>query len=137
MVRRSPPNGGHGHWFYDLRADGYSLDDKRTELLPGPKLGACPAEPLTVDDHAKNNLPDTLARWQKRSGSEFERGRTEQSFCIPKADIAANGYDLSINGYKELVHDDIEHREPREILKELAALEDEIRQGIIDLESML
>jgi len=124
-------------WFYDLRADGRSLDDKRTELLPTAKLGVCPAEPLTADEHAKNNLPDALAHWQVRNGADLEQARTAQSFCVPKAEIAANGYDLSINRYKELVHDDVEHRHPREILKELAALEEEIRQGILDLKAML
>jgi len=131
-------SGGTDHvWFYDLQADGRSLDDKRTELLPAEKLGATPLEPLTDEEHAKNNLPDALARWAERDGSECERARTEQSFCIPKADIVANGYDLSINRYKEVVHDEVEHRDPRQILKELVALEDEIRQGISDLEAML
>ncbi len=131
-------SGGTEHvWFYDLQADGRSLDDKRTELLPAVKLGATPTDALTDEEHAKNNLPDALARWQERTGTELERARTEQSFCVPKADIAATGYDLSINRYKELVHDDVEHRDPREILKGLVALEDDIRKGIADLESML
>jgi type I restriction enzyme M protein len=131
-------SGGTEHvWFYDLQADGFSLDDKRTELLPATKLGACPAEQLTPEEHAKNNLPDALARWQQREGAERDWARTEQSFCVPKADIAANDYDLSINRYKELIHDDIEHRDPCEILKELHALEDEIRQGLTELEQML
>src|SRR6185312_2075890 len=50
-------------WFYDVDADGWSLDDKRTPLLPEEKLGPAPATALTDDDHAKNNLPDLLARW--------------------------------------------------------------------------
>jgi len=124
-------------WFYDLQADGRSLDDKRTELLPAAKLGATPTELLTDDEHSKNNLPDTLARWSERNGAELERARTEQSFCVPKADIVANGYDLSINRYKDLVHEDVEHRDPREILKELAGIEDDIRAGLAELESML
>jgi type I restriction enzyme M protein len=124
-------------WFYDLTADGYSLDDKRTALLPAEKLGVTHAEALTEDEHAKNNLPDALARWAERTGSERERARTEQSFCVPKADIVAAGYDLSINRYKELVHEEVDHRDPREIIKDLAALEDEIRQGLADLEAML
>jgi type I restriction enzyme M protein len=131
-------SGGTDHvWFYDLQADGRSLDDKRTELLPAAKLGASPDEPLADDEHAKNNLPDALARWWARDGAELDRARTAQSFCVPKADIVANGYDLSINRYKEIVHDEVEHRDPREILKELARLEDEIRQGLADLEAML
>jgi len=131
-------SGGTDHvWFYDLQADGRSLDDKRTELLPVAKLGATPAEPLTDDEHTKNNLPDALARWCERTGVELARARTDQSFCVPKADIVANDYDLSINRYQELADDDVVHRDPREILKELAVLEDEIRLGIVDLESML
>ncbi len=131
-------SGGTDHvWFYDLQADGRSLDDRRTELLPAAKLGATPTEALTDDEHAKNNLPDTLARWHERTGTELDRARTDQSFCVPKADIVANGYDLSINRYKELVHDDTEHRDPREILKELAAIEDEIRAGLAELEGKL
>ena len=131
-------SGGTGHvWFYDLQADGRSLDDKRTELLPADKLGTTPAEPLTDDEHAKNNLPDALARWQQRDGVERDRARTDQSFCVPKADIVANGYDLSLNRYKEVVHEEIEHRDPRAILKDLAELEDEIRAGLAELEAML
>ncbi len=124
-------------WFYDLTADGFSLDDKRTPLLPVEKLGAVPAERLSDDEHAKNNLPDVLAHWAERAGVERDRARTDQSFCVPKTDIAAADYDLSINRYKEIVHAEVEHRDPREILKELAAIEDDIRQGLADLEAML
>src|SRR5271157_43192 len=60
-------------WFYDVEADGLSLDDKRTPLLSEDKLGAMPKTALTADEHAKNNLPDILARWQKREGSERKR----------------------------------------------------------------
>lgn len=67
----------------------------------------------------------------------MDRERIAQSFCVPKSEIAVNGYDLSINCYKALVHDDVEHRNPREILKELATIEDDIRQGIADLDSLL
>ena len=78
-----------------------------------------------------------LARWAQRDGAERERPRTEQSFCVPKADIAAQGYDLSLNRYKEVVHEEVEHRPPQEILAELAKLEDEIQQGMKELEGML
>ena len=123
-------------WFYDLQADGLSLDDKRTPLVDESKLGAL-AKGLTEEEHAKNNLPDVLARWQRRDSSELERGSTEQSFCVSKADIAAGGYDLSINRYKEIVYDDIEHPPPVEILDDLAVLEREIQDGIEDLRAML
>ena len=56
---------------------------------------------------------------------------------MPKADIVAAGYDLSINRYKEIVHEEVDHHDPRDIIKDLVALEDEIRQGLIDLEAML
>ncbi len=70
-------------WFYDLGQDGYSLDDKRTLLLPPEKLGTVPVEPLADDEHAKNNLPDVLMRWEEHEGSERENPRTAQSFCWP------------------------------------------------------
>jgi type I restriction enzyme M protein len=124
-------------WFYDMTADGWSLDDKRNPLLPLQKLGPAPIEALAETDHDKNNLPDCLARWKHRKDSERERERTAQSFCVPKAEIAAEGYDLSLNRYKELVHDEVEHRPPLEILAELRAIEQEILQGIDELEGML
>ena len=172
-------------WFYDVEADGWSLDDKRTPLLPDDKLGPVPSflrhsratamdggstrnegaisgesgtstqraerpkggpegaseasnpVSLSAEDHAKNNLPDVLARWAERAGAERERPRTAQSFCVPKADIAAQGYDLSLNRYKEVVHEAIEHRAPKEILADLAKLEEEIQRGMKELEGLL
>src|SRR5436309_7342807 len=74
-------------WFYDCDADGWSLDDKRTPLLSDDKLGAVPQTALSADEHAKNNLPDILVRWQERDGKERKRPRTAQSFCVPKAEL--------------------------------------------------
>ncbi len=131
-------SGGTDHvWFYDVEADGWSLDDKRAPLLPEDKLGPVPHTQLTAEEHAKNNLPDTLSRWTSRDGSELDRSRTEQSFCVPKADIVAQGYDLSLNRYKEVVHEEVEYRPPLEILADLAKIEDDIQQGIKELEAML
>jgi type I restriction enzyme M protein len=124
-------------WFYDVAADGWSLDDKRTPLLPGEKLGPIPKAKLSKEEHARNNLPDVLARWQQRARAERERPRTEQSFCIPKADIAAQGYDLSLNRYKEVVYEEVQHRPPMEILADLAKLEVEIQGGMKELKRML
>jgi len=130
-------SGGTDHvWFYDLEADGYSLDDKRTPLLEADRLGVA-AAPFGENEHAKNNLPDALARWYERHGTEMERARTEQSFCVPKAEIANADYDLSINRYQEVVYDEIEYAPPAEILDELSALEAEIQKGIDDLKVML
>ncbi len=138
-------SGGTDHvWFYDVDADGLSLDDKRTELLPPEKLGPVPRTVLTADDQAKNNLPDILARWGKLRSAERgvrneeeQRPRTAQSFRIPKSEIRNQGYDLSLNRYKEVVHAEVAHRPPGEILKSLAALEKEIATGMKELEAML
>jgi type I restriction enzyme M protein len=109
-------------WFYDMQADGYSLDDKRNKL--------------DADKHETNNLPDILKRWQAQ-GKEGKRQRTEQSFLVPKAEIAENGYDLSINRYKEVVYEEVEYDPPLKILAELRELENEITAGMDELEGML
>jgi type I restriction enzyme M protein len=124
-------------WFYDVEADGRSLDDKRTPLLSDDKLGPVPRTAVGEEDHVKNNLPDVLERWAERNGAERERPRTAQSFSVAKADIAAQGYDLSLNRYKEVVHEAVEHRAPKEILADLANLEEGIQQGIKELERLL
>jgi type I restriction enzyme M protein len=131
-------SGGTGHvWFYDVQADGWSLDDKRQPLLADEQLGCVPGHKLSEEEHAKNNLPDVLARWQQRDKTERNRPRTAQSFCVPKADIAANGYDLSLNRYKEVVHEEVEHVAPKKLIAELMKMEREIEQGLKELEGML
>ena len=105
-------------WFYDMQADGYSLDDKRT---PQPD---------------KSDLKDILTRWQNRAG-EAERERTDQSFLVPAEEIAGNDYDLSINRYKEVAYEAVEHDPPKVILERLAALEVEIAEGREELAEML
>jgi type I restriction enzyme M protein len=131
--------GGTDHvWFYDMEADGWSLDDKRQPLLPEERLGPTPTGDLTEDDHAKNNLPDVLMRWEERDDTERTRPRTAQSFCVPNAEIAAtNSYDLSFNRYKEMEHEEQIHAAPVEIIRELKRLEEEIANGISSLEQML
>ena len=124
-------------WFYDVDADGWSLDDKRTALLAAEKLGPITSVALTPDEHETNNLPDILSRWTKRSQGERNNPRTSQSFCVPKIDIAAQGYDLSLNRYKEVEHEDVAHRPPSQILQSLHQLESEIQQGMKELEGLL
>ena len=104
-------------WFYDVRADGFSLDDKRN-----------PVE--------ANDLPDVLARWQAQDAEE-DRARTDQSFLVPKADIVAQGYDLSLNRYKEVVHDEVEHRDPRDIIADIEELDAEIAADLAELKAIL
>ena len=137
LFTKTNSGGTDNVWFYDMTADGRSLDDKRTELLPLAKLGVRVSEPLSADEHSKNNLPDVAIRWMQRNESELSKPRTAQSFTIPKADIEAQGYDLSINRYKQVIHEIVEHRHPKDILADLALLEAEIQQAITDLQAML
>ena len=141
LFTKTNSGGTDNVWFYDMKADGWSLDDKRQPLLSEDKLGLQPAKnlrsQLSEAEHAKNNLPDVLTRWSKRVGTELERDRTDQSFCVPKGDIVGNDYDLSINRYKEVVHAVSEHLPPKEILAKLAVLEAEIQAGMKVLERML
>ena len=112
-------SGGTDHvWFYDMQADGYSLDDKRT-----PQPG-------------KSDLADIIARWKDRK-AEAKRTRTDQSFLVPKAEIAGNDYDLSINRYKEVEYEAVEYDPPKVILGRLAALEEDIAKGREELEGLL
>ena len=122
MFTKTNSGGTDSVWFYDMQADGFSLDDKRS--------------PLDQDKHASNNLPDARKRWQHRD-KETKRARTEQSFLVPKAEIAGNDYDLSINRYKQVVHEVVQHDRPQKILAELKTLEVEIMRGMEELEGML
>lgn len=124
-------------WFYDVTADGFSLDDKRTPLLPEEKQGPRPQTPLDEADHARNNLPEVLTRWSLRDGSELHRPRTAQSFLVPKADIVGQNYDLSLNRYKEIIHEEVEHRPPLDIIADLESLEAKIQSGISELKASL
>ena len=104
-------------WFYDMKADGFSLDDKRTEVK-------------------ENDIPDIIARFHNLN-AEVDRKRTEQSFFVPKEEIAANGYDLSINKYKETEYVPVEYPTTTEILADLHELEMEITKGLAELEEMV
>lgn len=109
-------------WFYDMQADGFSLDDKRT--------------PLDSSKRGNNNLPDILTRWRNRA-DETDRSRAEQSFCVPKADIAAKNYDLSLNRYREVTQTAVAYDPPEQLLDELAHLETDIQQGLERLRGLL
>lgn len=141
LFTKTNSGGTENVWFYDMKADGWSLDDKRQPLLSDDKLGLqsllAGRSELSDEEHAKNNLPDVLTRWVQRDGTELKRTRADQSFCVPKADIVANDYDLSINRYMEVVHAISEHLPPKEILEKLRVLEGEIEAGMKELEGML
>ena len=112
---------GHGGtdkvWFYDMTADGLSLDDKRTPT-------------------AENDIPDIIARFHDLQNEE-NRQRTEKSFFVPKTEIVENGYDLSINKYKKTEYKAVEYAPTAQILAELQELEAEIAKGLKELEGML
>jgi type I restriction enzyme M protein len=142
-------SGGTDHVrFYDMQADGYSLDDKRTPLV-NAELGARIAEclkdgtPIPADIHKATNLPDILVRWRAMNSEggtrrpEQKRKRTAQSFCVPSSEIRDQDYDLSINRYKEVEYEAVQHDSPQVILQRLATLEDAIVAGQRRLEGML
>lgn len=104
-------------WFYDMKADGFSLDDKRTPV-------------------SENDIPDIVVRFRNREQEET-RARTEPSFLVPKEEIAQNGYDLSINKYKQVEYTPVEYPSTAEILQDLRSLEQQITQGLDELEGML
>ena len=112
---------GHGGtdkvWFYDMTADGFSLDDKRSEVK-------------------ENDIPDIIARFHDLAGEE-SRERTEKSFFVPKDEIVENGYDLSINKYKKTEYKAVEYVPTSQILAELNELEAEITKGLKELEGIL
>ena len=99
-------------WFYDMRADGFSLDDKRTPI-------------------AENDIPDVVARFHNLKDEEA-RTRKEQSFLVPVDDIRTNDYDLSINKYNEVEKVKVEYEEPAVILGRIEALQNEITAAIAE-----
>jgi type I restriction enzyme M protein len=119
MFTKTGVGGTDNVWFYDVEADGYSLDDKRTPLLTEDKLGATPRTSPNESEHSKNNLPDIVDRWSHRASTERDRPRTSQSFTVPRGEIAAANYDLSLNRYKEVIHEEVDHTPPKQILAEL------------------
>lgn len=124
-------------WFYDMQADGWSLNDQRQPLLDTDMLGVTPSTTLNADQHEKNNLPDVLKRWAQRDDAELKNPRTAQSFCVQKNEIVASGYDLSLNRYKETLHEQMEHVLPKQLISQLKQLEVEIQADLLELESML
>ena len=104
-------------WFYDMKADGFSLDDKRTPI-------------------SENDIPDVIARFHNLD-AEADRARTERSFFVPKAEIAANNYDLSINKYKQTEYKPVEYPPTSEILADLRGVESQISAELSALENML
>jgi len=104
-------------WFYDMKADGFSLDDKRQEI-------------------ADNDIPDLVGRFNNL-GAEKNRARTDQSFFVPVDEIIGNDYDLSINKYKEVVYEKVEYEPTEVILGKIEEIETEIQTELAELRKML
>lgn len=104
-------------WFYDMKADGLSLDDKRQPV-------------------SENDIPDIIARYHNLE-KEIDRKRTEKSFFVTKNEIVDNEYDLSINKYKEVEYDKVEYESPKVIIQRIKELEQQILEGLNDIERMV
>jgi type I restriction enzyme M protein len=104
-------------WFYDMQADGYSLDDKRETIK-------------------QNDIPDIIRRWKERK-PEKDTDRKAKAFFVPAHEIRDNKYDLSINRYKEIEYEEIHYDPPKVILKRLRELEAEISKDLDELEGVL
>ncbi len=100
-------------WFYNMTADGFSLDDKRTAV-------------------SENDIPDIISRFHTKE-NDNDNARTEQSFFVPKDEIVSNAYDLSMNKYKESVYEAVEYPPTSEILADIEALESEISKALKEL----
>lgn len=117
MFTKTNNGGTENVWFYDMQADGFSLDDKRTEIKD-------------------SDIPDIVQRYKQRD-QETERKRTEQSFLVPFDEIKANDWDLSINRYKEIVYEEVEYAPTSEIIAEIEALDKERAEALKVLKGLL
>jgi len=142
--------GGTDHvWFYDMKADGFSLDDKRSSLLHEDEFAQCFAKPEDVVDSpsvkGKCDIADILLRWdtvnpmklEKGESSEKNRKRTEQSFLVPFEEIKANDWDLSINRYKEIEYEEVAYDAPKDIIADIETLDKERNSALNLLKEML
>ena len=122
MFTKTNAGGTDRVWFYDMHADGFSLDDKRTDF--------------NSTDHDKNNIADILARWRNPE-SESQRTRFDQSFFVPKAEIVQYAYDLNINRYKALQVEHSQHEPSAHIVADLLRLETQIRDGLEEIQELM
>ncbi|HCS21437.1 MAG TPA: N-6 DNA methylase, partial [Bacteroidetes bacterium] len=104
-------------WFYDMAADGLSLDDKRAPI-------------------EANDIPDIIARFHQTE-SEQKRKRTDKSFFVPVEEIRSNKYDLSINRYKEMVYEEMVYEKPQVIIEQIEGLDKERAALLKQLKEML
>lgn len=118
LIFTKTEHGGTDHvWFYDMEADGFSLDDKRSPI-------------------AENDIPDIVERFKNRE-KEMDRKRTDKSFMVPKQEIVDNEYDLSINKYKQIEYTPVEYPPTSEIMANIRKIEMEIGKEMDELEALL
>ncbi|WP_088014526.1 class I SAM-dependent DNA methyltransferase [Gottfriedia acidiceleris] len=104
-------------WFYDMLADGYTLDDKRSPI-------------------SENDIPDILSRFENLN-KESDRNRADQSFFVPVSEIRENGYDLNINRYKETIYEEVQYDDPKKIISDIKNLQNNIFEGLKRLEDII
>lgn len=117
IFTKTNSSGTDNVWFYDMQADGFSLDDKRQEIQ-------------------QNDIGDIVARFHKLE-AESDRKRTDKSFLVPLAEIQANNYDLSINRYKEVIHEEKHYEKPAVIIAKIEVLDQTRQQGLLALKELL
>ena len=117
VFTRTDAGGTKDVWFYDMKADGYSLDDKRSQI-------------------EENDIPDILSRFNSLS-NEYSRERTDQSFFVPKTEIQDNDYDLSINKYKKTEYVPVEYPPTSEIISNIEEIERDIDKELSELKKLL
>jgi len=145
LFTKTNSGGTDNVWFYDMKADGYSLDDKRNLLISEEALAQIFSEPENVLDEVtgKSDIPSILLDWKKLSTQNSElktqdfADRTQQSFLVPKSEIVANAYDLSINRYKEVVYEEVHYDVPKDIIAAIKVLDVKRQAAIVELEKLL
>ena len=117
FTKTNTPNSTDRVWFYEMHADGFTLDQKRTPC-------------------AENDIPDVIARWNNLD-AEASRSRKDQSFFVPVEEIRANDYDLTFNKYKEVERKVVEYDAPETILAHIEDLQSQIAEGLTNLQSII
>lgn len=139
IFTKTTTGGTDNVWFYDMNADGYSLDDKRQPL--GEEFDTFEDLESMVEQHKAKpvtytDIPDVITRWRNKE-AETKRARTDESFFVPVDEIKQNNYDLSINHYKEIVHEQKQYGEPEVIIDTIKTLDKERSEALEQLEQLL
>jgi type I restriction enzyme M protein len=144
LFTKTNSGGTDNVWFYDMQADGFSLDDKRNALISEEQLEAVfnTPEQAVSEVAGKCDIPFILNDWKviASAAKQYENNfadRTQKSFLVAKADIVANDYDLSINRYKEVVYEEVVYDKPSVLIQDIKALQADNAKKLLDLEIML